>query len=250
MGDLVPRYGMLDGTWIVSVLLPLYFGVVNGDVGMGLVMLAIVLVAGVALRSRPKARLVTGVLGRAAVVAIVFGFLYGEFFDRSFGPVPLNRVETVAGFATVAAVFLTAQLTANLAVGVMRSTGERRRGDAWAPAAHFAVFAGATFVAFAIASLLGSLLTNAVEATTTWLAVAEVPDGVGARHLLPAGSALCGRRGASRRCRDGADRRLAKHRQLPTPASRRTGKHTECPRLWREASPCSRSFATSRSRAT
>lgn len=178
IGDLVPRYGTLDGTWIVSVLLPLYFGVVNGDVGIGLVMLAIVLAARMALKSRPKARLVTGVLGRAAVVAIAFGFLYGEFFGRSFGPVPFNRVETVAGFATVAAVFLTAQLTANIAVGVMRSTGDRRRGDAWAPTAHMAVFAGAAFVAFAIAGLLGSLLANTVEATTTWLAVAELPDGV------------------------------------------------------------------------
>ena len=84
----------------------------------------------------------------------------------------------MTGFVTVAAVFLAAQLTANVAVGVMRSTGERRRGDAWAPAAHLAVFAGATFVAFAIASLLGTLLTSAVEATTTWLAVDAVPEVV------------------------------------------------------------------------
>ena len=176
VGDLVPRYGMLDGTWIVSVLLPLYFGVVNGDVGIALVMLALVLAAGMALRSRPKARLVTGVLGRAAVVAIVFGFLYGEFFNLSFGPVPLNRVETVSGFVGVAAVFFVAQLTANVAVGVMRSTGERRRGDAWAPAAHFAAFAGAAFVALAIVSLLDSLLTSAVESVITWLAIAELPE--------------------------------------------------------------------------
>ena len=178
VGDLVPRYGILDGTWIVSVLLPLYFGVVNGDVGLGLVMLAIVLVGGAALRSRTKARLVTGVLGRAAVVAIVFGFLYGEFFNRSFGPVLLNRVENIERFVPVAATLLAVQLIANLVAGVVWSTGDRRRDDAWAPAAHFAVFAGATFVAYAIASLLGSLLTSAVEATTTWLAVAELPEGV------------------------------------------------------------------------
>jgi len=109
-------------------------------------------------------------------VAIVFGFLYGEFFDRSFGPVPLNRVETVSGLLGVAAVFLVAQLTANVAVGVMRGTGERRRGDAWAPAAHFAAFAGAAFVALAIVSLLDSLLTSAVESVITWLAIAELPE--------------------------------------------------------------------------
>jgi len=109
-------------------------------------------------------------------VAIVFGFLYGEFFDRSFGPVPLNRVETVSGFLGVAAVFLLAQLTANVAVGVMRGTGERRRGDAWSPAVHFAAFAGATFAAFAVAGLLGNLLTSAVESIITWLAIAELPE--------------------------------------------------------------------------
>lgn len=178
IGDLVPQYGALDGTWIVSVLMPVYFGVVNGDVVAGLIMLATVLVGGAALRSRPRTRLVTGVLGRAAVVAIAFGFLYGEYFNRSLGAVALSRIDAVTGFTTVAAALLAVQLVANLAVGAMRSTGAHRRDDAWAPAAHFALLAGAALVAVAVVSLVGALIIGGADAIVTWLAVETVPDGV------------------------------------------------------------------------
>jgi len=162
-GDLVPRYGVLDGTWIVTVLLPLYFGVAVGDLGLGAVMLALALGVGAALRSRPKARLATAVLSRAAGAAIVFGVLYGEFFDQPFRADPLNRVETVSTFGTVAVAFLVAQLVMNVATGVLWSVGPRKRGDAWAVAGEFALFGAATLFGIAVGWLIGSVEVALLE---------------------------------------------------------------------------------------
>jgi len=152
-GDLAPRHGLLDGVWIVTVLLPLMFGALNGDVGAGLVALAVTMAAGFALRSNPTASLLVPVLTRAAVAAIAFGFLYGEFFGRSFGPVPLSRVETVMWVWYAALALVLVQAAANIAAGILRSTRESTRENAWVAVRDFAVIVAAALLAWSIAWL-------------------------------------------------------------------------------------------------
>ena len=89
-----PRYDSWDPTWIIAVLFPLWFGMIVGDIGYGLVF------AGAAyylstyvkhrrtlkidffkLRLSPEAvRLMLGVLKPMIAWTIVWGFVYGEFF--------------------------------------------------------------------------------------------------------------------------------------------------------------------------
>ncbi len=88
-----PKYGYFDPSWTLAVFFPLYFGIVLGDIGFGLIFLAI----GLWLRAR-KTPLSLGPIGITlqpaampsigtvivwcSAWAIFWGFLYGEFFGN------------------------------------------------------------------------------------------------------------------------------------------------------------------------
>ncbi|HEX7003268.1 MAG TPA: V-type ATPase 116kDa subunit family protein [Trueperaceae bacterium] len=91
-----PRYGSFDPSWTLAIFFPLYFGIVLGDIGFGLLFLAL----GLWLRNRGRngSSLDLGPLGIvippaslptigtlviwASVWGIVWGFIYGEFFGN------------------------------------------------------------------------------------------------------------------------------------------------------------------------
>ena len=91
-----PKYGYFDPAWTLAVFFPLFFGLVVGDIGFGLIFLAL----GLWLRARGKAgkSLSLGPIGITLQPAampsigtviiwcsawsIFFGFLYGEFFGN------------------------------------------------------------------------------------------------------------------------------------------------------------------------
>jgi V/A-type H+-transporting ATPase subunit I len=73
-----PRYNELDPTLIVSIIFPIFFGIILGDVGYGLILLAMSL----GLRGIIKGedgRMLLDVLRNASISSIIFGFLYSEF---------------------------------------------------------------------------------------------------------------------------------------------------------------------------
>lgn len=91
-----PRYGNFDPSWTLAVFFPLFFGIVVGDIGFGLLFLAL----GLWLRKRgnsgrllslgplgiviPAAALppIGTIINWAAFWSIVWGFVYGEFFGN------------------------------------------------------------------------------------------------------------------------------------------------------------------------
>ena len=93
---ITPRYDSLDPTWISAILFPLWFGMIVGDVGYGLVFLGIAWYLS-ALKSRNqelrlnflKLRLKPSALGQMVQImkplimwTVLFGLLYGEFFGN------------------------------------------------------------------------------------------------------------------------------------------------------------------------
>lgn len=70
----VPRFGEIDPTWLFGITFAVMFGMMFGDVGHGLVFVAV----GVVLRQK------LGIYNRlfiiAGVMAMLFGFLYGSIF--------------------------------------------------------------------------------------------------------------------------------------------------------------------------
>ncbi len=75
----LPRYGTIDPTPLMAIFLPIFFGMILGDVGYGLVVLlgAIYLYR----KSKPGGmHALAMVIVYCALWSIVFGFVFGEFF--------------------------------------------------------------------------------------------------------------------------------------------------------------------------
>ena len=76
----LPKYSSYDPTPLIGLFFPVFFGMILGDVGYGMILLFI----SIFLAKRfPPQRLpsdIGKVLGAAALYTLLFGFLYGEFF--------------------------------------------------------------------------------------------------------------------------------------------------------------------------
>lgn len=78
----LPRYTSYDPTPFIGIFFPIFFGLILGDAGYGLILIATAIVL---LRKYRDIKLVTDaskVLGAASVYCIIFGLIYGEFFGE------------------------------------------------------------------------------------------------------------------------------------------------------------------------
>lgn len=89
----LPRYTSYDPTTFLGLFFPLFFGMILGDIGYGLVLVGLVLVLLRCCRQRPAVVDGAKILGVCAFYTLVFGALFGEFFgdlgSRLFGLQPL-----------------------------------------------------------------------------------------------------------------------------------------------------------------
>jgi len=138
----MPRYGTMDATWMLFVFYPLFFGMIVGDIGYGMIMLGIVLWLRSSKRDSPGIQLATSILGPAASAVVAFGFLYGEFFGNllgqeyfdvirpiEIGPVtlPFYRVEFVTTFMYIAIAVGVVQIMLGLVFGVVNAIRTKNR---------------------------------------------------------------------------------------------------------------------------
>jgi V/A-type H+-transporting ATPase subunit I len=100
----LPAYGSIDATPFVAVFFPMFFGLVLGDVGYGLVLAGITLVLRRLSRPGTPLRSVSEVAGACAAFSVAFGLAFGEFFGdlgrHWFGLHPLlfDREEELMSF--------------------------------------------------------------------------------------------------------------------------------------------------------
>jgi len=126
----LPRYGSLDPTPFVAVFFPMFFGLILGDIGYGLVL------AGLALLFRHRSRVgstrraVAEVGGACAVFSLIFGLLFGECFGdlghRLFGlrPLWMDRAEAIVPFLALSIALGVVHLVLGLVLGAL--TARRR----------------------------------------------------------------------------------------------------------------------------
>jgi len=78
----LPKYGEFDPSPVLAVFFPLFFGIMVGDIGYGIVILAI----GLYVRHRVDVNTFFGNMARVLIISsvptIVFGYLFGEFFGN------------------------------------------------------------------------------------------------------------------------------------------------------------------------
>lgn len=80
----LPKYGTIDPTPFIAVFYPLFFGIIIGDVGYGAALLALAALAWWRWRESRAVRAATYMVGFCAASAMVFGFMYDEFFGEQF----------------------------------------------------------------------------------------------------------------------------------------------------------------------
>lgn len=75
----MPTYNEIDPTFFIFLTFPIFFGIMLGDIGYGLVSLAFFWFL---KKKMPKAKNFFNILLLASFVSILFGFIYGEFFGE------------------------------------------------------------------------------------------------------------------------------------------------------------------------
>ena len=78
----LPKYGEFDPSPLLAIFFPIFFGLMVGDIGYGLAILAI----GLYVRHRVEANTFFGNMARVLIISsvptIIFGYLFGEFFGN------------------------------------------------------------------------------------------------------------------------------------------------------------------------
>lgn len=129
----LPRYGHIDPTRLMALFLPIFFGMTLGDVGYGVLSLALSLF----LLRRFKqgiAHDILTILSMGAGWSILFGFLYGELFGtlgEHFGmhALWLDRTspDDVMGLLIMAVVVGAVHVTLGLILGVWEAWQDKNR---------------------------------------------------------------------------------------------------------------------------
>jgi len=93
-----PKYSELDPTLMLSIVFPLFFGLILGDVGYGLLLLVMCFGLRVSLKGEESAQLIK-VLRNASISSIIFGLLYSEFlgFALPWKPIMFSRHLNIGG---------------------------------------------------------------------------------------------------------------------------------------------------------
>ena len=75
-----PRYREIDPSPILAIFFPLFFGIMVGDIGYGLIILAFALIIRYRLKAIAFAKNLADILIISSIPTIFFGYLFGEFF--------------------------------------------------------------------------------------------------------------------------------------------------------------------------
>lgn len=192
----LPRYGSIDPTPFVAVFLPMFFGLMVGDVGYGALM---ALLAAVVMRRAEGVRRAVGEMALAAALfTIVFGLLFGECFGslgREWGlrPLAFDRERALVPFLVFAVALGAVHIGLGLVLGTVGAWRQGRHRQALgrgltllmialtvlALLAAFHILPAALFTPAAIALLVSFPLLVALEGV---IAVIELMSAFG--HIL------------------------------------------------------------------
>ena len=130
----IPRYGHIDPTSLMAFFLPIFFGMMLGDVGYGVILLGLCLFMLRKFKDGDASNLIK-ILAFGSIWAIVFGFLYGEAFGtlgEHFGmhAIWFERAssEHVTSLFMMAISVGAIHLTLGLILGVYEAAREKSRG--------------------------------------------------------------------------------------------------------------------------
>lgn len=113
----IPRYGHFDPTRLMALFLPIFFGMMLGDVGYGLILLTLCLGLSRKYREGILHNLLI-ILSMGAGWSILFGFLYGELFGTLGERLGMHAL----WFNRADAQYVSSLLVMTLAIGAIHIT--------------------------------------------------------------------------------------------------------------------------------
>lgn len=152
----VPRYGSIDPTPLLALALPAFIGLMVGDVGYGLALLALLVGARLRWPAAPLVRTVWPIGIVAAVATIGFGLLFGELFGETGGrllglrPLWFDRSEAIGQLLVLSIAIGIGQIGLGLVLGVVNAALLRHRREV---AGRAALLACVTAIIVALAAL-------------------------------------------------------------------------------------------------
>ena len=164
-----PQYNEIDPTPLLAIFFPIFFGIIVGDIGYGI----LILVAGLFIRFRFEAiawlRQISGILIISSFPAIFFGYLFGEFFGN-FGemmgwiePVTLfgvtwNRIEAMIPLLILTIAIGVFHVVLGLGIGIINSITRKNRKHTCEKCGMIGVIVGLILLLALIAGLLPAAL--------------------------------------------------------------------------------------------
>lgn len=126
----IPAYGELDPTPILTVVYMVMFGMMFGDVGQGIVLIAMGLIAVFGIK-KGMAVAIGKLLVGVGLGATVFGFLYGEFFLMEFmHPILFSPIHELMGVIWLSLYFGIVSIIVALVLGTVNAVKTGHRIDA------------------------------------------------------------------------------------------------------------------------
>lgn len=180
----LPKYGSIDPTPYTAVFFPMFFGLILGDIGYGLVLAALALWLRRRSREGSPARSIAEVLGAGSAFAVLFGIGFGEFFGdlghHWFGlsPVVFNREESLIPFLALAVAIGLVHVSLGLVLGIINAArGHPRQAVGRSAALVMLIFVAVALLA-AFEVVPRALLTPAVVVTLIAFPVLVIAEGI------------------------------------------------------------------------
>lgn len=181
----LPRYGTIDPTVLMSIFLPLFFGMTLGDVAYGLILMAVALVLHRRLGGTSETwRDLSRILLMSAAWAVVFGFVYGEFLGNlghqlGMQPLWINREESLAPLLILSIVVGMAHVTLGLGLGVWNAWRQRHGHELMEKVGMLVALAGLFLLtATAVGRFPRGFFTPAIAALVVGMAILIRVQGV------------------------------------------------------------------------
>ena len=162
----VPKYEDIDPSGLMALFLPMFFGMMLGDIGYGVVLLIVCLVLGRRMESGFLSDILK-ILRIGAIWSIVFGFLYGEAFGTlgetlGLHPIWMNRASPenmmglILSFIGVGAI----HTTLGLVLGVWQAAVHHNRNHLLERGGMLVGLIGLFLLTATLANLLPASLTS------------------------------------------------------------------------------------------
>lgn len=180
----LPRYGALDPAPLMAVFLPLFFGMILGDIAYGAILLGLMVYLRRRFRHRPMLRDLAEVLIMGSVWSIIFGFIYGEFLGGVGEELGLHPLWFDRGPENLERLFLltigigAGHVVLGLGLGVWAAWARRSRHELIEKAAMLVALIALFLLAGAVANFLPRFMfTPALAALVVGLAILIYSQG-------------------------------------------------------------------------